>query len=99
MSFLKGNDISDFTFQASKVWINKGMLNVSLIDGRIISNPLSLYPFLLNISEKSLNNFRLFGEGTAIHFKDIDEDISVTDIVLGVPYRDEKNTPPLKETA
>ena len=99
MSFLKDDDLSDFSFQASKVWITKEMLNVSLIDGRIISNPFSLYPFLLNIPTESLNNFRLFGEGTAIHFEDIDEDISVTDIVLGIPYRDEKKPPLLKKMA
>ena len=90
MTFLKNDGISDFTFEASKVWFTRGRLNVCLTDGRTISNPLSLYPFLLNAPPESLKNFRLFGGGTAIHFEEIDEDVSVTDIVLGIPYFDGK---------
>ena len=86
MIFLEDGSVSDFAFQAIDVWFTKNELNVLLVDGRVVSNPLSLYPFLLNIPHKSRENFRLFGGGTAIHFEDIDEDISVTDIVLGTPY-------------
>ena len=92
MIFLKDDSVSDFAFQAIDVWFTKGELNVLLTDGRVVSNPLSLYPFLLNIPRKSREKFRLFGEGSAIHFEDIEEDISVTDIVLGIPYFDCKSS-------
>ena len=96
MTFFKNDAISDFTFKATKVWFTRGRLNVCLADGRTISNPLSLYPFLLNAPPESLKNFRLLGGGTAIHFGEIDEDISVTDIVLGIPYFDGKTSPTKK---
>ena len=98
MVFLKDGSVSNFAFQAVDVWFTEDELNVLLKDGRAISNPLSLYPFLLGIPRKSRENFRLFGEGSAIHFADIDEDISVTDIVLGIPYFESKSLQ-LKKTA
>ena len=96
MIFLKDGSVGDLVFQAADIWFTKDELNVLLVDGRVISNPLSLYPFLLGIPHESRENFRLFGEGTAIHFEDIDEDISMTDIVLGTPYFDHKSSPSKK---
>ncbi len=96
MVFFKDGNVSDFAFQAIDVWFTKDELNVLLTDGRVISNPLSLYPFLLNTPRKSREKIRLFGEGSAIHFEEIGEDISVTDIVLGTPYFDYRSSPSKK---
>ena len=80
------DEVNEISFQAKKVWFLDGCLHVLLDDNRIISNPLSLYPFLEMATEEERNNNEIFGEGTVIYFSDIDEYISVADIVLGVPY-------------
>jgi hypothetical protein len=55
-----------------------------LSDGREIKTPLVFYPRLNNASDKQRKNFELIGLGTAIHWPEIDEDLSVKGIVLGL---------------
>lgn len=63
--------------------ITNDALSVNLSDGRTISVPLALYPRLLNASTEERQNWRLIGKGEEIHWNQLDEDISVRNIVLG----------------
>jgi hypothetical protein len=60
-------------------------LIVSLKDGREISVPLSWYPRLQNAALSQRKNFKLAGGGYAIHWPDIDEDLSTEGLLRGAP--------------
>jgi len=60
-------------------------LTVDLSDGRTIAVPLAWYPRLLHATLQERDNWRLIGDGAGLHWPDLDEDISVENIVLGQP--------------
>ncbi len=47
--------------------------------------PLAWYPRLLHGKAEERNNWRLIGEGEGIHWPDLDEDISVENVISGKP--------------
>lgn len=65
--------------------ITEDTLSVDLSDGRTISVPLGWYPRLEHANPKERANWRLIGSGTGIHWKDLDEDLSVQGIIAGKP--------------
>lgn len=71
--------------KAQKVAITDDTLTVDLSDGRTISVPLAWYPRLLHSTLTERNNWRFIGDNEGIHWSDIDEDISVKNIILGQP--------------
>jgi hypothetical protein len=60
-------------------------LTVDLIDGRTISVPLAWYPRLLHGTPEERNNWRFIGDKEGIHWSDLDEDISVENLLFGKP--------------
>jgi Protein of unknown function (DUF2442) len=66
-----------------KVEVTDDTLSVDLSDGRTISVPLAWYPRLLQGSMEERNNWRLMGGGEGIHWNQLDEDISVKNIIIG----------------
>jgi hypothetical protein len=58
-------------------------LVIELEDGRTISLPLSWYPRLLHSTPEERSNYRLIGGGSGIHWSDLDEDLSVEDMLAG----------------
>jgi len=71
--------------QIVDVHITDETLTVDLSDGRTVSVPLSWYPRLVHSTPTERNHWRLIGRGEGIHFSDLDEDISVENIVAGMP--------------
>lgn len=69
--------------EIERVAIGNNDLSVVLNDGRRMSVPLTWYPRLLNGSKKERANFRIIGGGEGIHWPDLDEDISVENILSG----------------
>lgn len=65
--------------------ITDDTLSVDLSDGRTISVPLAWYPRLLHSSIAERENWRLIANGEGIHWDQLDEDISVKNIILGQP--------------
>lgn len=70
---------------AESVTITDDSLSVELSDGRTISVPLAWFPRLLHATKQERNNWRLIGRGHGIHWEDIDEDISVENLLAGRP--------------
>ncbi len=70
---------------ARNATITEEVLTVELDDGRVISVPLAWYPRLLHGTPGERANWRLIGNGEGIHWPDLDEDISVENLVLGKP--------------
>lgn len=60
-------------------------LIADLSDGRKISVPLSWYPRLADATAEERGNWRLIGHGEGVHWPDLDEDISATNLVFGQP--------------
>lgn len=58
-------------------------LSVELSDGRTISVPVDWYPRLAHATEKERANWRIIGRGQGIHWEDVNEDVSVRDLLLG----------------
>jgi len=56
-----------------------------LNDGRSISAPLAWYPRRLHGTPEERDNWRLIGNAEGIHWPDLDEDISVENLLLGKP--------------
>ena len=71
--------------RASNVVITGASLTVELNDGRSISAPLAWYPRLLHATPDERKNWRLIGNAEGIHWPDLDEDISVENLLLGKP--------------
>lgn len=70
---------------AENVTISSDALSVDLSDGRTISVPLAWFPRLLHASPKERGNWRLIGKGQGFHWEDLDEDISVENLLLAKP--------------
>lgn len=70
---------------AENLTVTEDTLSVDLSDGRTISVPLAWYPRLTCASQAEQNNWRLIGKGYAIHWEDLDEDISVEGLLAGKP--------------
>jgi hypothetical protein len=70
---------------AQDVRITDDCLSADLTDGRTISVPLAWYPRLLHGTPEERSNWRFIGEGVGIHWPDLDEDISVENLLFGKP--------------
>lgn len=70
---------------AQHITVSDDALVVELTDGRTISAPLAWYPRLLHASVTERDHWRFIGKGEGMHWPDLDEDISVENIVLGRP--------------
>jgi hypothetical protein len=70
---------------AQNVVVTHDTLTVDLNDGRSISVPLAWYPRLLQGTPEERDNWRLIGNAEGIHWPDLDEDISVENLLLGKP--------------
>ena len=72
--------------QVSKVEhvaISEDGLSVDLSDGRSITVPLAWFPRLLHATAKERASWRLIGRGHGIHWPELDEDISVDNLLAG----------------
>jgi len=67
--------------RAKSVSITEDTLTVDLEDGRTISVPLGWYPRLLHATQKERENWRPIGKGEGIHWPDLDEDISIENLL------------------
>jgi len=67
------------------VHIEEDMLTVDLMDGRIISVPLTWYPKLFNATKEQLSKWEIAGAGYGIHWPDLDEDLSTEGLLRGAP--------------
>jgi hypothetical protein len=67
------------------VQIDSDTLSIELTDGRTISAPLAWYPRLSHGTPEERSNWRLIGDGKGIHWSDLDEDVSVDNLLFGRP--------------
>jgi hypothetical protein len=77
---------------ATSVFVADDSLSVDLRDGRTITVPLTWFPRLLHGNNSERNNWNLIGNGTGIHWKDLDEDISVEGLLAGKPSQESQQS-------
>jgi len=53
------------------------------MDGRTIIVPLLWYPRLWHSTPEEQNYFEIIGDGTLIHWPDLDEDLSISGLLAG----------------
>lgn len=58
---------------------------VDLMDGRSISTPLAWFPRLLHATPEQRSHWQVSGGGYAIHWPEIDEDLSTEGLLRGAP--------------
>jgi hypothetical protein len=71
--------------KAQNVAITDDTLAVDLSDGRTISVPLAWYPRLVHATAEERNNWRFIGDREGLHWSDLDEDVSVENLLAGKP--------------
>ena len=77
--------VTDIEPIATAVRTTEHELQVDLADGRRVSVPLVWFPRLLHATRDQKSHYELMGDGEGIHWPDVDEDISVRGLVLGLP--------------
>jgi len=68
---------------AKSVKFKDEMMEVHLIDGRIISVPVIWFPLLHEASSEQRDRYEIGGGGASLHWEEIDEDISVAGLLAG----------------
>lgn len=69
------------------VEVTDQLIVARLVDGRIISVPLTWSWRLSDATPEQRAHYEIFGDGTGIRWPDIDEDLSVRGMLEGVPAR------------
>ena len=72
---------------ATRVWFDDDNIRVLLVDGRQIGVTLVYYPRLLKATPQQRLVFEMSGNGRGLHWEQLDEDLSVEGLVLGIPDR------------
>ena len=72
---------------AKKLLFDADNLWVELSDGRQIGIPLAYFPRLLHATPAQREDYLISGGGTGLHWDDLDEDISVESLLLGIGDR------------
>ncbi|MBW1758682.1 MAG: DUF2442 domain-containing protein [Deltaproteobacteria bacterium] len=58
-----------------------------LVDGRTLGVPLAYFPRLLQATPSQWDEYTISGGGTGLHWDDLDEDISVASLLMGIGDR------------
>ena len=69
------------------VSVTEDTITAQLADGRIISVPLAWSWRLSEATPEQRSRFEIIGNGSGIHWSEIDEDISVEGMLHGGPAR------------
>ena len=65
------------------VQVTDDSLAVDLEDGRTVVVPLAWYPRLVHGNAEERGHWELIGRGEGIHWSDLDEDISIANLLDG----------------
>jgi hypothetical protein len=77
---------------ATGVTLTADTLSVELADGRTIAVPLEWYPRLAHATAKERASWQLTAGGRGIHWPDIDEDVSVANLLAGQPSAESQSS-------
>ena len=66
---------------APHISFSKNKMTIFFEDGRELSVPLEWFPRLREASVSQLNKWRFIGNGEGIHWEELDEDISIENLL------------------
>jgi hypothetical protein len=69
--------------RAQSISISEDSLSVDLTDGRTIIVPLAWYPRLWYGTPEERNRYEIIGDGSYLHWPDLDEDLTVAGLLAG----------------
>ena len=69
---------------AKSVSFDDDLMWLELVDGRTLGVPLAYFPRLFSANKMQRERYIISGGGVGIHWDEIDEDISVRHLMLGV---------------
>src|SRR5438093_11500447 len=78
-----GSELREALVQNVRV-IDEALI-ADLADGRTITVPLAWFPRLAHGTPEERSHWRVIGGGEGIHWPDLDEDISVENLLTGHP--------------
>lgn len=70
-----------------RLHFDQDTLWVDLADGRQLGVPLAYFPRLLKATPSQRSRYSISGGGTGLHWDDLDEDISVAGLLMGIGDR------------
>ena len=70
--------------RARDIAVGDDSLTVHFVDGRTLIVPLLWFPRLWHGTDAERKTFETSGEGAFIHWPELDEDLSVADLVAGL---------------
>jgi hypothetical protein len=68
---------------AKSIDFTDDLMNVHLLDGRVIGVPLAWFPRLLSGSAEQRVKYEIGGGGIGLHWPELDEDLSVAGLLAG----------------
>ncbi|MFB0536162.1 MAG: DUF2442 domain-containing protein [Anaerolineae bacterium] len=74
------------TALAKAVEFDDDMMHVLLTDRRIISVPIIWFPLLHEATPEQRERYEIGGGGVSLHWPEIDEDLSVANLMAGVDW-------------
>jgi hypothetical protein len=74
---------NDLRPRARRVSVSDAALTVGLADGRVVSAPLAWFRRLMQATTTERDAWEILGDGEAIHWPAIDEDVSVIGLLAG----------------
>jgi len=75
------------TALAAFVQFDDDMMRVSLTDGRVVSVPIIWFPRLHEATQEQRLQYEIGGGGVSLHWPEIDEDLSVANLLAGGDLR------------
>ena len=72
---------------ATGIHFDEDTMWVDLADGRQLGVPLAYFPRLLRATSAQREQYVISGGGTGLHWDDLDEDISVPALLMGIGDR------------
>ncbi len=73
--------------KATNVHFDEDTMWVDLTDGRQLGVPLAYFPRLNQATADQRQNFIISGGGVGLHWEDLDEDILVESLLIGIGDR------------
>ena len=75
------------TALAKKVKFDSELMHVLLTDGRIISVPIIWFPLLRDATTEQRERYEIGGGGISLHWPELDEDLSVANLMAGADWQ------------
>ena len=69
--------------KATRVWFDESSMWLALDDGRMLAIPRIWFPKLDAATNEQLEKYELSGNGIGIQWDELDEDVSVPNLLLG----------------